>query len=232
MMFTILRDRLFEVLRAVLPLVASVCVLQLSLVHAPLGLFMQFLLGCLLAVVGMVLLFVGIDEGILPMGRHVGAELPGRRSLLLILVVAFSIGFATTIPEPDVLVLGEQVQAASRGAIPASSVIYAIGLGVGVLAAIAAARIVLGWSLRVLLTGGYLLAIGLALFAPPEFVSLAFDGGSVTTGVLSAPVIIALALGVSAVLAGRSAVSDGFGVVGFASIGPILTILLMGILRS
>lgn len=231
-MIAVLREKLLEVLRAVLPLIASICVLQFSIVHAPLALFLQFLLGCLLAVVGMVLLFVGIDEGILPMGRHVGGELPQRRSLLLILVVAFSIGFATTIPEPDVLVLAEQVQTASEGAIQATSVMYAIGLGVGVLAAIAAARIILGWSLRALLTGGYLLAIALALFAPPQFVSLAFDGGSVTTGVLSAPVIIALALGVSAVLGGRSAVSDGFGVVGFASIGPILTILVMGILRA
>ncbi len=231
-MIAILREKALEVLKAVAPLILSICVLQFALVHAPLELFLRFLFGSMLAVIGMMLLFVGIDLGIVPMGRFIGAELPKKRSLLLILVVAFSIGFATTIPEPDVLVLSDQVERASEGAISGTAVLYAIALGVAVLTAIAAARIVFGWPLKYVLAAGYSLAIVLALFAPREFISLAFDGGSVTTGVLSAPVIIALAIGVSSVLAGRSAVSDGFGVVGFASIGPILAILAMGLLRS
>lgn len=231
-MIPILREKSLEVLQAVGPLILSICVLQFALVHAPMELFLQFLVGSLLAAIGMVLLFIGIDVGIVPMGRFVGAELPKKHSLLLILVVAFSIGFATTMPEPDVLVLSDQVERASNGSISGTAVLYAIALGVGVLTAIAAARIVFGWPLKYLLAIAYGCALTLALFAPPEFVSLAFDGGSVTTGILSAPVIIALAVGVSSVLAGRSAVSDGFGVVGFASIGPILTILAMGLLRS
>lgn len=231
-MIPILREKAFEVVKAVAPLIISICVLQFALVHAPLELFLRFLLGSMLAVIGMMLLFVGIDVGIVPMGRFIGAELPKKRSLLLILVVAFSIGFATTIPEPDVLVLSDQVELASEGAISGTAVLYAIALGVAVLTAIAAARIVFGWPLKYVLAAGYSLAIVLALFAPREFISLAFDGGSVTTGVLSAPVIIALAIGVSSVLAGRSAVSDGFGVVGFASIGPILAILAMGLFRT
>jgi len=231
-MIAILREKTREVLHAVGPLILSISLLQFALVRAPLGLFLQFLIGGLLAAVGMVLFFIGIDIGIVPMGRFVGAELPKKRSLLLILVVAFSIGFATTMPEPDVLVLSNQVEQASGGEIPATAVVYAIALGVGGLAAIAAARIVLGWPLKYLLAVGYGLGLVLAVWAPPEVVSLAFDGGSVTTGVLSAPVIIALAIGVSSVLAGRSTVSDGFGVVGFASIGPIILILAMGLLRS
>lgn len=230
-MIRLLREKLLEVLQAVAPLIGSVCILQFAVVHAPLALFVQFLIGSLLAVLGMMLLFIGIDLGIVPMGRFIGAELPQKRSLLLILIVAFSIGFATTIPEPDVLVLSSQVEEASKGAISGTAVLYAIALGVGVLTAFAAARIVFGWSMKFLLSVAYALALVLALIAPPEFISLAFDGGSVTTGVLSAPVIIALAIGVSSVLAGRSAVNDGFGVVGFASIGPILAILLMGLLR-
>ncbi len=231
-MIQLLREKLLEVLQAVAPLIVSVCVLQFTLVHAPNELFLQFLFGSLLAAVGMLLLFVGIDLGIVPMGRFIGAQLPQKRSLLLILVVAFSIGFATTIPEPDVLVLSDQVERASISTISGTAVMFAIALGVGVLTAIATARIVFGWPLKYLLAVGYALSIVLALFAPREFVSLAFDGGSVTTGVLSAPVIIALAIGVSSVLAGRSAVSDGFGVVGFASIGPIIAILAMGLLRG
>lgn len=231
-MMSLLRGKLVEVLKAVAPLILSVCLLQFTLVHAPLADFLQFLFGSALAVAGMMLLFVGIDLGIVPMGRFIGAELPGRRSILLILGVAFAIGFATTIPEPDVLVLSGQVEEVSGGAIAAPTMLYAIALGVAVLTAIAATRIVFGWSLRVQLAAGYALALLLAWLAPPDFIALAFDGGSVTTGVLSAPVIIALAIGLSSVLAGRSALSDGFGVVGFASIGPILTILLLGLLRA
>ena len=93
-------------------------------------------------------------------------------------------------------------------------------------------RIIIGWSMRHILAACYALMLLLAAFAPSNFVPLAFDSGSVTTGVLSAPVMVALAMGLSSVLAGRSAVSDGFGILGFASIGPIFVVLLAGFLLS
>lgn len=231
-MIPLLREKTVEVLQAVGPLLLSTCILQVTLVHAPLDLFLQFLTGALLAAVGMLLLFVGIDLGILPMGRFIGAELPRKGSMSLILAVAFSLGFVTTALEPDVLVLSTQVDEASAGAISGQVVLYVISLGVAILAAIAMARIVRGWPIKYLLAAGYSLALLLALFAPAYFVPLAFDAGSVTTGVLSAPIITALAIGLSSVLAGRSAASDGFGLVGFASIGPIIAILVMGMLRA
>ena len=100
-MWHLLRDKLLDVLKAVAPLIGAVVVLQITIVQAPAELFLQFLAGSVLAVVGMLLLFVGIDLGILPMGRFVGAELPKKGSLALILAVTFSLGFATTIAEPD-----------------------------------------------------------------------------------------------------------------------------------
>ena len=103
-------------------------------------------------------------------------------------------------------------------------------LGVAALTAIGTVRVVFGWSMRAVVSGVYLLALVLVLFTPDGFVPLAFDSGSVTTGVLTAPVVIALAMGLSSVLAGRSAVSDGFGIVGLASAGPIVAVLLMGLL--
>lgn len=230
-MIALLRERLLEAVKAVAPLVVAVCVLQVTVVRAPLELFLQFIVGSVVAIVGMLLLFAGINLGVLPMGRFIGAELPKKGSIALIMAVAFAVGFATTIPEPDVLVLSTQVDDASGGAISGNVVLYVIALGLAAFAAIAMARIVFGWPMRYLLIAGYSLVVVLAVFAPPQFVSLAFDGGSVTTGVLSAPVIIAMAIGVSSVLAGRSAASDGFGLVGFASIGPIIAILVMGLLR-
>lgn len=229
-MVSLLGSKLIEILKAVAPLVAVVCLLQVTLIHAPVELFLQFLAGSVLAIAGMLLLFLGIDLGILPMGRFIGAELPRNGSIALIVAVAFSIGFATTIAEPDVLVLSDQVDHASQGGIPEQVVLYVIAAGVAALTAIAAVRVVFGWSMRAIVSGVYLLALVLALFTPDGFVPLAFDSGSVTTGVLTAPVVIALAMGLSSVLAGRSAVRDGFGVLGLASAGPIVAVLLMGLL--
>lgn len=229
-MLSLLVGKLFEVLKAVTPLVAVVCLLQVALIHAPVELFLQFLAGAALAIAGMLLLFLGIDLGVLPMGRFIGAELPKKGSIALIVVVAFSVGFATTVAEPDVLVLSDQVNDASRGSIPGQVVLYVIAVGVAALTAIGTVRIVFGWSMRSIVSAVYLLALILSLFAPDDFVPLAFDSGSVTTGVLTAPVVIALALGLSSVLAGRSAVSDGFGILGLASTGSIIAVLLMGLL--
>jgi len=231
-MWHLLRDKLLYVLKAVAPLISAVLVLQITIVQAPAELFLQFLAGSVLAVVGMMLLFVGIDLGILPMGRFVGAELPKKGSLALILAVTFSLGFATTIAEPDVLVLSRQVDVVSQGTIPGQAVLYVIALGLAVFAALAMARIIFGWPMAYLLTAAYSVMLVLSFFAPAEFIPLAYDAGSVTTGVLSAPIVIALAIGLSSVLAGRSAVSDGFGLLGFASAGAIIAILLMGMLLS
>lgn len=226
-MLSVLKERFLEVLRAVAPLVLTVCVLQVTLVQAPFPLFLQFLIGSVLATVGMMLLFIGVDLGVLPMGRFIGAELPTRRSLSLILVVAFSLGFATTVAEPDVVVLAGQVERVSGGSVSGLTLSYLIAGGVGLFAAVALLRVVYGFSLAGLLAVAYGLMLILSVFAPAEFVPLAYDAGSVTTGVLTAPVIIALALGLSSVMAGRSAVSDGFGLLGFASIGPIIVVLIV-----
>jgi hypothetical protein len=231
-MWLLLREKLIESLKAILPLVAVICVLQVTVIRAPLPLFLQFLTGSALAALGMMLLFIGIELGILPMGRFVGAELSRRGSLALLVAVGVALGFAITVAEPDVLILANQVDAVSRRAISGTAVLYAVAAGVGAFTAIALVRIVFGWPMKYLLAAAYTLILALAFATPHSFVSLAFDAGSVTTGVLSAPVVIALAVGISAVLAGRSAVADGFGILGFASVGPIVAVMVMGILAS
>lgn len=231
-MYSLFIKNVIEVGKAVAPLLAVVCVLQVVLIHSPIELFVQFLAGTALAFVGMLLLFAGIDMGILPMGRFIGSELPKRRSLVLIMAVAFALGFVTTVAEPDVLVLAEQVDDASGGRIPSQTVLYVIAMGVAVFTAGAMARVVLGWSIKRLVMGAYLLMLGLALFVPEDFRPLAFDSGAATTGVLTTPVVISLAVGLSSVLAGRNAVSDGFGILGLASIGSVIAVFAMGFLWS
>ncbi len=228
-MLSELKARLLEVLKTVAPLIGVVCLLQLTFVHAPIPLFFQFLAGSTLVIIGMLLLFLGIDLGILPMGRFIGAELPKKGSVALIIAVGFAIGFAITIAEPDVLVLANQVDRVSLGAIDGRAVLYIVAIGVAIFVAIAMARVVYGISLRLLLTSALVVVILLSFIAPSEYVPLAYDAGSVTTGVLTAPVVLGVAVGLSSVLSGRSAVSDGFGLLGLASIGPIIAVMIMGL---
>ncbi len=230
-MLALLKDKLPETLRAVAPLIAVVCFLQFTVVGASTAMFLQFLAGSALVTLGLLLLLAGVDLGLLPMGRFIGAALSGKRSLSLMLVVVFVMGFATTAAEPDVLVLTEQAASAGQGMLSAQRLVYLISAGVGLFVALAMLRVVLGFPMTWQLTAVYSVMIVLSLLAPGSLTPLAYDAGSVTTGVLSGPVVLALALGVTSVLSGRNAVEDGFGLLGMASLGPIIIILLLGLLR-
>jgi hypothetical protein len=227
-MLTLLKLKLGETLRAVAPLILVVCVLQFTVVGASTEIFVQFLAGSVLVTLGLLLLLTGIDFGILPMGRFIGGKLADRSSVWLLLAVAFALGFATTVAEPDVLVLTSQVEEASRGELPGQPMAYVIAAAVGLFVVIGFLRLVLGFSMRWQLTVMFALTIALTFLAHGVFVPLAYDAGSVTAGALTGPVVLAVALGVSSVIAGRSAVDDAFGLLGVASIGPIIVILAIG----
>ncbi len=226
----LLKDTSFEVIRAIAPLIIVVIILQFTFVRASAGVFIQFLVGTILVIAGMIFFLIGIEVGILPAGKTVGAGLIEKRSIWLIIAVAFLIGFSTTIAEPDVLVLSRQADLISEVTLPEGSLAYIIGIGLAFFVTMAIMRIVLGFRIAYLLTASYLIVILLSFFTPPEFVSLAFDAGSVTTGALTAPIVIALGIGLSSVMAGRSAISDGFGLLGLASIGPIIAVMIMGMI--
>ncbi|OGN97562.1 MAG: hypothetical protein A2Z77_05625 [Chloroflexi bacterium RBG_13_51_36] len=226
----LLKDTTLEVIRATAPLIVVIIILQFTLVKASAGVFVQFLIGAVMVIAGMIFFLLGIEVGILPAGKIVGAGLIEKRSLWLIIAVVFLIGFATTIAEPDVLVLSKQADIITEGAISSSSLVYIIGIGLAFFITMAMMRIIFGFRMAYLLTASYLIVIILSFFTPPDFISLAFDSGSVTTGVLTTPVVIALGIGLSSVLAGRSAISDGFGLLGIASIGPIVAVMIMGMI--
>ena len=225
-----LRSKTLEVIKAMLPLVIVIIIMQFAFVKMPIPLFLQFLVGAVMAIAGMILFLLGIDTGILPMGEAVGAELPKRRSLSLIVAIAFLVGFAATIAEPDVIVLTGQIDKVSQGSISDNILIYVIGIGIAFFVAMAMLRIVLGFRMAYLLAASYLIVIILSFFTPADFVPVAFDAGGVTTGPMTVPIILSLGIGFSSVLAGRSAISDGFGLIGLASAGPIIAVMLMGII--
>ena len=217
-----------EVITAILPLILAVVILQFAVIRMPSQLFLQFIIGAAMVIGGMILFLLGIEIGIVPMGKALGAELPRSKSLFLILGIAFLIGFAATVAEPDVIVLTGQVDEVSQGAIAQNVLICAIAIGIGFFVAMAMLRILLGFPIAYLLAAGYIIVIILAFLAPAEFIPVAFDSGGVTTGPMAVPMILALGLGFSSALAGRSVLSDGFGLIGLASIGPIIGVMVIG----
>ena len=225
-----LKNKTLEVIKAILPIVIVIIILQFTLIKMPAHLFVQFLIGAVMVIAGMMLFMVGIEIGILPMGEVIGAELPKRGSLWLVIVIAFVLGFVATIAEPDVIVLTQQVDTVSQWAISKNLLICVIGIGVAFFVVMAILRIIYGFRMSHLLTIGYGIVLALSFFTPAEFVPVAFDSGGVTTGLMTVPVILALGLGISSVMVGRSKLSDGFGLIGLASLGPIITVMLMGII--
>lgn len=226
-----IREIFREVLMAVAPIALVVVLLQVSIIHMPLVLFSRFLIGTVLVMIGFMLFLQGVKIGLLPMGEIMGAELPKRAGLPLILATAFLLGFVVTIAEPDVRVLAHQVDFVSQGQIEKNSLIITVALGIGVFVCLAMLRIILGIPIAYLLAGGYLAILVLSLFTPPDFVPIAFDAGGVTTGPVTVPFILALGIGTASVLGGRTSLSDGFGLVGLASIGPVLGVMILGIIH-
>ncbi|NLE08911.1 MAG: DUF1538 domain-containing protein [Dehalococcoidales bacterium] len=220
--------KLLEVVGAILPLVAVVIILQFVIVRMPAGIFTQFLVGAAMVIVGMALFLLGLEIGILPMGKVLGAELPRRGSILLIIAIAFLIGFLATVADPDVMVLIGQIDTVSGGEVSRSVLIYVIAAGVGFFIVMALLRILLNVPIAWLFAVGYGVVLILALFTPAAYVPVAFDSGGVTTGPMTVPIILALGLGFSSVLSGKSALSDGFGLIGLASLGPIIGVMVMG----
>jgi hypothetical protein len=154
----LLKDTLLEIIRAIAPLIVVVIILQLTFVRASAGVFIQFLMGPILTVVGLMFFLFGIEVGILPAGKALGAGLVERRSLWLIIAIAFLIGFSTTIAEPDVLVLSRQADMITEGTVSeSSSLLYTIGVGVAFFVTMAMMCIILGFPIAYLLAASYLL---------------------------------------------------------------------------
>ena len=176
-MFRGFKENLVEVLQAVLPITSVVVVLQFSIAPMPLLMFIRFLLGALMVMLGLLLFLQGVKIGLLPMGEMIGAELPKRGSLSFVLLLAFVLGFIVTVAEPDVRVLARQIDLVSEGHISRYILILAVALGVGMFVCMAVLRIILNIPIAYLLAAGYLFVLVLSFFTPPVFVPIAFDSG-------------------------------------------------------
>jgi hypothetical protein len=225
-----IREAIFEVLRAVLPIILVIVIIKAALLRVPPSDLLLFLLGSGMVVLGIALFLSGVKAGLLPVGEAIGSELPARGSLLLVIVGSFIFGFLTIVAEPNLRVLADMLDAVSGPGVPSDPLIFVIAISVGFIVTVGVLRIIFGFPLAYLFAAGYGAILLLAPFTSPELLAVAVDAGGITTGLLTIPVILALGAGVSAVLAGRSALTDGFGLIGLASIAPILGVMLLGVL--
>ena len=220
-----LKEKLLEALRAVLPIVGIVLALCFSAAPISPSILLCFLLGAAMIIVGMMFFTLGAEASMTPMGERVGSAVTRSRSLGVIIVMGFLLGFLITISEPDLQVLAGQVPA-----VPSMTLILSVAAGVGVFLVLALLRMLLGVALPPMLVGSYVLVFALAFFVPRDFLAVAFDSGGVTTGPMTVPFIMALGVGISAIRSDRHAADDSFGLVALCSIGPVLAVLILGMI--
>lgn len=220
---TAIKEKIVEAALSVLPI--AVIVLLLCLMVTPMrpDLLLCFLIGAVMLVVGMGLFSLGAEQSMTPIGSKIGTALTRTKNMPLILGVSFLLGFAITVAEPDLQVLAQTVPH-----IKSSVLLVTVGAGVGLFMAICMLRILTGASLRWILIVCYTLIFVLAAFTDRDFLCIAFDSGGVTTGPMTVPFILAMGLGVFKVRSDDRAEADSFGLVALCSIGPILSVLLLG----
>ncbi len=221
----LLREKFREALSSVLPITLIVMALCFTISPIPNNMLMSFLTGAAMLIIGMAFFTLGADTAMTPIGNKVGSCITKSKKLWLIVFVSFLLGVIITVSEPDLQVLANQVPT-----VPNLVLIGAVALGVGVFLVIAMLRILFGISLNTLLIGFYIVVFGVAMLVPKNFWAVAFDSGGVTTGPMTVPFIMALGVGVSSIRSDRHAGDDSFGLVALCSIGPIMAVLVLGLL--
>lgn len=222
---TVLPEKLAESLKSVLPVTAVIFLLCFFIAPVPSSVMLAFVLGACFLIMGMGFFSLGADMAMSRIGEHIGAVMSRSRKLLIILIVSFAVGVFITVSEPDLMVLAQQVPN-----IPNPVIIWSVALGVGLFLVLAMLRIFLNISLRSLLLGFYGLLFMLAFLVPRDYLSTAFDSGGVTTGPMTVPFIMALGVGVSSVRSDSRAGEDSFGLVALCSVGPIIAVMILGLL--
>ena len=230
-------------LRDLAPIVLVIAVFQILVIRQPVSGFLSLVFGALLVVAGLAFFIFGLRIALFPIGENLAHSLARKGSAFWLFTFSFVLGFGTTIAEPALLAVAEEAAevAVGAGAIANNQAAidnYALGLrlvvalSVGVALMLGVFRILTNWSLPVMIIGGYILVVIVTEVAPPEIVGIAYDSGGVTTSTVTVPLVTALGVGLASSLKGRNPMTDGFGLIAFASLTPILFVLLYGIVTQ
>lgn len=222
-----------EVLYSVLPITIIVLILNFTLTPIEPLLIIRFLIGAALIIIGLTTFLVGVDIGITPIGNSLGSSIAKVNKLWVVAVAGLFLGFFISVAEPDLHILAGQVDAVTSGLIAKDSIVVIVSVGIAVMLALGLMRIVYNFPLYILLSILYIIIFLIALFTSPEFLAISFDASGATTGALTVPFILALAMGVSKLKKdSKSSEKDSFGLVAVASTGPIVTVMLMSIISK
>lgn len=233
-----LAEKLLLTLRAVLPIAAIIFGFQFFALRRPIPHLKSVLIGFVYVLVGFTLLLVGLEKALFPLGKLMAQQLtdPGFIQLeagqatawdeyLWIYAFAAAIGFATTIAEPALIVVAHKVHEISGGTISVWGLRVAVAIGVAIGITLGAFRIVTGTPLHYYIIVGYILVLLQTVYAPRAIIPLAYDSGGVTTSTMTVPLVAALGLGLANAIPGRDPMLDGFGLVAFASLVPMMTVM-------
>jgi len=221
------------------PLVAVVVFFQLVVLQQPLPNIVEVLSGLLMVLMGLTLFIQGLELGLFPLGESMAHAFARKGSVLWLIVFAFALGFGTTIAEPALIAIADEAaKIAAEADVIADSdagrASYALGLRLTVAFSVGAAivlgviRILKGWPIHLMIAGGYVLVVIMTMLAPREIIGLAYDSGGVTTSTITVPLVTALGVGLASSIKGRNPMLDGFGLIAFASLTPMIFVMAYG----
>lgn len=226
-------------LRDLTPIVVVIGVFQAFIIRQPVDGLMSIVVGGLLVFAGLTFFIFGLRLALFPVGEGLARSLARKGSLFWLIAFAFVLGFGTTVAEPALIAVATEAAKVAADAeviakTPDAMSDYAFGLrmtvalAVGVALVLGVMRIITNWSLPVLIISGYALVVLLTALAPPEIIGIAYDSGGVTTSTVTVPLVTALGVGLASSLKGRNPMLDGFGLIAFASLTPIMFVLIYG----
>ena len=220
-----------DVVKSVLPLTIVMVLLQFFLVDIEAQSFLMFVFGVLVTMVGFSIFMIGVDNSLTALGELAGKKMIQKSKIWFVISLCLAIGFAITVAEPGVILLSNQLNSLSEASFVNKYIlIIAISLGVGIYLGLSTIRLVYKIPLRKILTFSYILVFILAFLTPNEFIPVAFDAGGVTTGPTTVPFILSFGVGIASIKGTKQESSESFGFVGLASIGPILAVLILGVI--
>lgn len=228
-------------LKDLTPIILVIAFFQLAVLRQPFPDLGEVLGGLVLVTLGLALFVQGLEMGLFPLGQSMADAFARKGVLAWLLTFAFALGFGTTVAEPALIaVAGEAAEAAAEAGVVAADedamdryatgLRYTVALSVGIALILGVIRILKGWPIQYFIIGGYLLVVLLTPFAPKEIVGVAYDSGGVTTSTVTVPLVTALGVGLASVIRGRNPLIDGFGLIAFASLTPIIFVLVYGML--
>ncbi|MCU7929260.1 MAG: DUF1538 domain-containing protein [Candidatus Thiodiazotropha sp. (ex Codakia rugifera)] len=231
---------LLESARDLLPIVLVIAFFQLVVLQQPIPNLGTILTGSLLVLLGLSLFIEGLNLGLFPLGEGMAWDFAKKGSLTWLLLFAFALGFGTTVAEPALIKIAQEAaNVAAVGGMIANSpdaqneyaqgLRYTVAVSVGFAILIGVLRIVKGWPVQYLIIGGYLGVVLMTAIAPKEIIGIAYDSGGVTTSTVTVPLVTALGVGLASSIKGRNPMIDGFGLIAFASLTPMIFVMGYGL---